>query len=62
MAYAEVFTALADPRVTVRFEARDGTTEIIVLHERISNPAMRDMHEQGWFGCLDGLVRLVEMD
>ena len=49
-------------RVTVRFEARDGTTEIIVLHERISNPAMRDMHEQGWFGCLDGLVRLVEMD
>lgn len=43
-------------RVTVRFEARGADTEIIVLHERIAGEAMRADHEQGWRGCLDGLV------
>jgi uncharacterized protein YndB with AHSA1/START domain len=43
-------------RVTVTFEARGEETEVIVAHERIATPAMRDMHEQGWVGCLDGLV------
>jgi uncharacterized protein YndB with AHSA1/START domain len=45
-----------DPeRVTVRFEPRDGGTEVIVVHERLLDQAVRDDHERGWHGCLDGL-------
>lgn len=44
-------------RVTVTFEARDAdNTEVIIAHERINDPVARDRHEQGWIGCLDGLV------
>jgi uncharacterized protein YndB with AHSA1/START domain len=46
-------------RVTVRFEPRDGATEVLVVHERIPDTALRDRHEQGWQGCLDGLVAFV---
>jgi uncharacterized protein YndB with AHSA1/START domain len=46
----------ASERVTVTFEARGEETEVIVMHERIPTESMRDMHEQGWLGCLDGLV------
>jgi hypothetical protein len=42
--------------VTVRFEPRDGGTEVIVVHERIASAAARATHEQGWIGCFDGLV------
>jgi uncharacterized protein YndB with AHSA1/START domain len=44
-------------RVTVRFEPRGDTTEVIVVHEQIPNERIRDSHERGWNGCLDGLVR-----
>ena len=47
-------------RVTVIFEARGQSTEVIVTHERIPSNTMRDMHEQGWLGCLDGLVEFLE--
>lgn len=43
-------------RVTVRFEPRDGGTDIVVTHERIADQATRDSHLKGWLGCLDGLV------
>jgi uncharacterized protein YndB with AHSA1/START domain len=43
-------------RVTVRFEPRDGGTEVIVVHERIDTEATRADHEKGWLGCLDGLA------
>ena len=44
--------------VTVSFEPREaGATEVIVVHERIPNKTARDAHEQGWFGCLDGLAK-----
>jgi uncharacterized protein YndB with AHSA1/START domain len=46
----------AAERVTVTFEARGEETEVIVAHELIPTQAMRDMHEQGWAGCLDGLI------
>jgi uncharacterized protein YndB with AHSA1/START domain len=42
-------------RVTVRFEPRDGATEVIVVHERILDEPARESHERGWYGCLDGL-------
>jgi uncharacterized protein YndB with AHSA1/START domain len=45
-------------RVTVRFEPRGDATEVIVIHEQIPNEAIRESHEGGWNGCLDGLERL----
>jgi uncharacterized protein YndB with AHSA1/START domain len=46
-------------RVDVAFEARGPCTEIIVTHERIPNVTIRDRHEQGWLGCLEGLANFV---
>ncbi len=44
-------------RVTVRFEPRGEATEVIVIHERIPSERVRESHEGGWIGCLDGLER-----
>jgi uncharacterized protein YndB with AHSA1/START domain len=52
--------ALATERVTVEFEPRGVSTEVIVTHERIPDEAARTGHEQGWLGCLDGLARYAE--
>lgn len=49
-------------RVTVHFEACGEETEVMVKHERIPTPTLRDMHEQGWFGCLDGLAEYLGRD
>lgn len=46
----------AQERVTVRFEPRDGGTEVVVVHEQIGGERERDEHERGWEGCLDGLA------
>ncbi|MGH7283998.1 MAG: SRPBCC family protein [Polyangiaceae bacterium] len=46
--------------VTVRFEAHGDETEVVVVHENISDEARRDSHEKGWNGCLDGLARELE--
>ena len=42
-------------RVTVRFDRRDNATDVVIVHERIADPATRDMHERGWRECLEGL-------
>ena len=53
-------------RVTVRFEQRSTTdatadeTEVVVVHERIASAEIRENHEFGWLGCLDGLARFTE--
>jgi uncharacterized protein YndB with AHSA1/START domain len=44
--------------VTVRFETRDGGTEVIIVHERVDSEETRKDHERGWIGCLDGLDAL----
>lgn len=46
-------------RVTVSFDARGHSTEVTVTHECISTTPMRDMHEQGWIGCLEGLAEFM---
>lgn len=46
-------------RVTVTFEEHGPETEVVVTHERIATETARDRHEQGWFGCLDGLADFV---
>jgi uncharacterized protein YndB with AHSA1/START domain len=43
-------------QVTVRFDPGDGGTTVTVLHQRIPGKALRDQHEQGWDGCLSGLL------
>jgi len=43
--------------VTVRFEPRGDATEVIVIHEQIPNETVRESHEGGWKGCLEGLER-----
>jgi uncharacterized protein YndB with AHSA1/START domain len=48
-----------DERVTVRFLGSGESTEVVVTHERIATPKMRDGHALGWEGCLDGLARYV---
>lgn len=42
--------------VTVRFEAVEDGTEIVLRHEGILDQSIRDEHARGWHGCLDGLV------
>jgi uncharacterized protein YndB with AHSA1/START domain len=44
-------------RVTVRFEPRGEATEVIVVHEQIPTERVRESHQGGWNGCLDGLER-----
>jgi uncharacterized protein YndB with AHSA1/START domain len=46
-------------RVTVRFEAQGAVTEVIVLHERISDDTARRGHALGWEGCLARLEEYV---
>lgn len=44
--------------VTVRFEDRGDSTEVVVVHEHIPSARVRDSHRDGWNGCLDGLEKL----
>jgi uncharacterized protein YndB with AHSA1/START domain len=46
-------------RVRVEFRPHHEGTELVVTHERLAAEA-RDMHLQGWNGCLDGLQALAE--
>jgi uncharacterized protein YndB with AHSA1/START domain len=46
-------------RVTVRFEGRGSTTEVVILHERIGSGGAREGHKKGWEGCLEGLARFL---
>jgi len=45
--------------VTVSFQPAEGGTEIVILHENAPDLQTREGHNQGWQGCLDGLVELV---
>ena len=41
--------------VRVRFLPHPSGTEIVLTHERFAVEAVRDMHGEGWNGCLDKL-------
>jgi uncharacterized protein YndB with AHSA1/START domain len=45
--------------VTVRFEEHEEATEVVIVHEQVPSEAVRDSHEEGWNGCLDGLAAFV---
>lgn len=47
--------------VTVCFDPLGAAlTEVVVTHERIASPRLRDSHQAGWNGCLDGLAAYLE--
>ena len=46
--------------VTVRFEERGTTTEVVIVHEQVPTEIARESHEKGWNGCLDGLTAFFE--
>jgi hypothetical protein len=41
----------------VTFTPRGDSTEVVVVHEDIPAEPVRESHERGWQGCLDGLER-----
>jgi uncharacterized protein YndB with AHSA1/START domain len=44
-------------RVTVRFEPRGlESTDVVIVHQSIPDRTLREKHELGWHGCLDGLA------
>ena len=45
--------------VTVEFLACDEGTELVLAHKRFPNEAMLGLHNQGWDGTLDRMVRTV---
>lgn len=48
--------------LTVEFFNRGDSTEVVLTHERFTDPAMRDRHDAGWNACFDRLgERIAEM-
>jgi uncharacterized protein YndB with AHSA1/START domain len=43
-------------RVSVGFEPHRQGTMLSITHELISTIAVKERHQHGWLGCLDGLV------
>lgn len=43
--------------VDIRLRPHNNGTEILVCHRRIPNETLRENHEYGWLGCLDGLQK-----
>ena len=45
--------------VTVEFRDHPSGTELVLKHDRFSDPAVSDMHGQGWNACIDKLETLL---
>jgi uncharacterized protein YndB with AHSA1/START domain len=45
--------------VRVEFLPHPEGTELVLTHDRFATEALRDMHLQGWHGCLDKLAALL---
>jgi uncharacterized protein YndB with AHSA1/START domain len=45
--------------VRVKFLLHPDGTELVLVHERFAAEALRDMHLQGWGGCLDKLEAFI---
>lgn len=44
--------------VSVDFLACEQGTTVVVHHKMIAGADLRDQHERGWLGCLNGLAQL----
>ena len=45
--------------VTVEFKDVKAGTEVIITHQRFANVKTRNLHKQGWKGCLDNLAKRI---
>jgi len=52
----------AETLVSVELRQEDGGTALTLTHQRFADTHARDMHRQGWSGCLAGLERLMARD
>ncbi len=41
--------------VTLEFHESGGTTELVLTHEKLADERSRELHGEGWTGCLDCL-------
>lgn len=48
--------------VTVEFIEKDEATELVLTHERFPNSEASSKHNEGWSGCINNLVQLIEQD
>jgi uncharacterized protein YndB with AHSA1/START domain len=51
---------LGESLVTVEFRDAGGATEIVLVHERNRNQAVRAWHRLGWTDCIRKLAKLVK--
>ena len=52
-------TGGAETLVTIDFLEQDGSTEIVLTHQRFANAAMTARHQQGWTVLLERLAGVV---
>jgi uncharacterized protein YndB with AHSA1/START domain len=50
---------MPDTLITIEFNERAGATEMIFTHELFPSIEERDLHNQGWIGCLDRLAKVL---
>ncbi len=46
--------------VTIEFQATAEGTRLVVQHSNFIDDEARDLHRQGWLGCLDSLAAFLE--
>lgn len=47
-------------RVTIDFTERDGGTDITITHTGIARAEVKEGHQAGWLGCVEGLAERFE--
>jgi uncharacterized protein YndB with AHSA1/START domain len=55
----EEMAGSAETIVEVDFVADGDGTRVDLVHRGFANAQIRDMHAQGWTGCLDSLERVL---
>lgn len=57
--YARAMVDMGETVVTVEFNDLGGSTEVVLTHEGFPDQGTRDMHGEGWAGCLTQLSKLM---
>jgi uncharacterized protein YndB with AHSA1/START domain len=51
-----------DTVITIEFQDRGGSTEVVLRHDRFPDVNMRNQHEQGWTHCLAQLEDFINKE
>ena len=46
-----------DSLLTIEFDENNGETTVTIIHVNLPNEQIRDMHIEGWEGCLENLEK-----